>query len=102
MLEILKKYFFHKEKILMSILEKLKNLVATIEDTNGGEATEIEEEAIQQQVASLLNGEEQQEPEEEIEKFPDYLECTQEETDLVRSYLQREKDIKTSGESYRV
>lgn len=78
----------------MSILEKLKNLVATIEDNNGGETTVIEEEAIQQQVASLLNREEQQEPEEEIEKFPDYLECSQEETDLVRSYLQREKDIK--------
>ena len=96
MLEILKKYFFHKEKILMSILEKLKNLVATIEDNNGGETTVIEEEAIQQQVASLLNREEQQEPEEEIEKFPDYLECSQEETDLINSYFAREKAIKVS------
>tara|TARA_A100000172_G_scaffold67137_1_gene46851 strand:+ start:76 stop:549 length:474 start_codon:yes stop_codon:yes gene_type:complete len=96
MLEILKKYFFHKEKILMSILEKLKNLVATIEDNNGGETTEIEEEAIQQQVASLLSKEEEQQPEEEIEKFPDYLQCSQEETDLIRSYFTREKAIKVS------
>ena len=96
MLEILKKYFFHKEKILMGILEKLKNLVAAIEDSNGGETTEIEEEAIQQQVASLLSAEEEQEPEAEIEKFPDYLECSQEETDLINSYFAREKAIKVS------
>jgi len=80
----------------MGILEKLKNLVATIEDSNGGETTEIEEEAIQQQVASLLSAEEEQEPEEEIEKFPDYLECSQEETDLINSYFAREKAIKIS------
>ncbi len=80
----------------MSILEKLKNLVATIEDNNGGETTEIEEEAIQQQVASLLSKEEEQQPEEEIEKFPDYLQCSQEETDLIRSYFTREKAIKVS------
>ena len=96
MLEILKKYFFHKEKILMSILEKLKNLVATIEDSNGGETTEIEEEAIQQQVASLLSEEQEQELEEEIEEFPDYLECSQKETDLISSYFAREKAIKAS------
>ena len=80
----------------MGILEKLKNLVATIEDSNGGETTEIEEEAIQQQVASLLSAEEEQEPEAEIEKFPDYLECSQEETDLINSYFAREKAIKVS------
>ena len=80
----------------MSILEKLKNLVATIEDNNGGETTVIEEEAIQQQVASLLSKEEEQQPEEEIEKFPDYLECSQEETDLINSYFVREKAIKIS------
>ena len=80
----------------MGILEKLKNLVATIEDSNGGETTEIEEEAIQQQVASLLSAEEEQEPEAEIQKFPDYLECSQEETDLINSYFAREKAIKVS------
>ena len=80
----------------MSILEKLKNLVATIEDSNGGETTEIEEQAIQQQVASLLNTEEQVEQEEEIEAFPDYLECSQEETDLISSYFAREKASKVS------
>ena len=80
----------------MSILEKLKNLVASIEDNNGGETTEIEEEAIQQQVASLLNTEQEKEPEEEIETFPDYLECSQEETDLISSYFVREKAIKVS------
>ena len=96
MLEILKKYFFHKEKILMSILEKLKNLVATIEDNNNGETTEIEEEAIQQQVAFLLNSEEQVEPEEEVEQFPDYLECSLEETSLVRALFKKEEAIKVS------
>ena len=80
----------------MSILEKLKNLVATIEDSNGGETTEIEEEAIQQQVASLLSEEQEQELEEEIEEFPDYLECSQKETDLISSYFAREKAIKAS------
>ena len=73
MLGTLKKFFFRKERVRMSILEKLKNLVASIEDNNGGEATVIEEEAIQQQVASLLSGEQEQDLEEEIEKFPDYL-----------------------------
>ena len=96
MLEILKKYFFHKEKTLMSILEKLKNLVAAIEDNSDGEPTEIEEEAIQQQVASLLNEPKEEEPEPEIEQFPDYLECSQEESDLVLSYLEKEKRIKVS------
>ncbi len=78
----------------MGILEKLKNLVATIEDSKDRETTEIEEEAIQQQVVSLLNGKDDLEPEEEIEKFPDYLECSQEETDLINSYFKREKNIK--------
>ena len=96
MLEILKKYFFHKEKTLMGILEKLKNLVAAIEDNSDGEPTEIEEEAIQQQVASLLSEPKEEEPEPEIEQFPDYLECSQEETDLVLSFLEREKRIKVS------
>ena len=96
MLEILKKYFFHKEKTLMSILEKLKNLVAAIEDNSDGEPTEIEEEAIQQQVASLLSEPKEEEPEPEIEQIPDYLECSQEETDLVLSYLEKEKRIKVS------
>ena len=96
MLEILKKYFFHEEKILMSILEKLKNLVASIEDGKSGEVTEIEEEAIQQQVASLLKEDQNSEPEEVIEKIPDYLECSQEETDLISSYFAREKAIKVS------
>ena len=96
MLEILKKYFFHKEKTLMGILEKLKNLVAAIEDNSDGEPTEIEEEAIQQQVASLLSEPKEEEPEPEIEQFPDYLECSQEETDLVLSYLEKEKRIKVS------
>ena len=80
----------------MSILEKLKNLVATIEDSSGSETTEIEEEAIQQQVASLLNESEEEQPTPEIEKFPDYLECSQEETDLINSYFAREKAIKVS------
>ncbi len=80
----------------MSILEKLKNLVATIEDNSSGETTEIEEEAIQQQVVSLLNAEKEEEPEQEIEKFPDYLECSQEETDLINSYFTRQKAIKVS------
>ena len=79
----------------MGILEKLKNLVAAIEDNSDGEPTEIEEEAIQQQVASLLS-EPKEEPEPEIEQFPDYLECSQEETDLVLSYLEKEKRIKVS------
>lgn len=80
----------------MSILEKLKNLVAAIEDNSDGEPTEIEEEAIQQQVASLLNEPKEEEPEPEIEQFPDYLECSQEESDLVLSYLEKEKRIKVS------
>ena len=80
----------------MSILEKLKNLVATIEDNNDGETTVIEEEVIQQQVASLLSAEKEEEPEQEIEKFPDYLECSQEETDLINSYFARQKAIKVS------
>jgi hypothetical protein len=96
MLEILKKYFFHKGKILMSILEKLKNLVATIEDSEGSEATEIEEEAIQQQVASLLREQENEEAEEEIVQIPDYLECTAEETDEVTSFLAKERLLKIS------
>ena len=80
----------------MSILEKLKNLVASIEDGKSGEVTEIEEEAIQQQVASLLKEDQNSEPEEVIEKIPDYLECSQEETDLISSYFAREKAIKVS------
>ncbi len=80
----------------MSILEKLKKLVASIEDNNGGETTAIEEEAIQQQVESLLSREKDQEPEVEIEKFPDYLECSQDETDLIASYFAKEKAIKIS------
>ena len=80
----------------MGILEKLKNLVAAIEDNSDGEPTEIEEEAIQQQVASLLSEPKEEEPEPEIEQFPDYLECSQEETDLVLSYLEKEKRIKVS------
>lgn len=80
----------------MGILEKLKNLVAAIEDNSDGEPTEIEEEAIQQQVASLLSEPKEEEPEPEIEQFPDYLECSQEETDLVLSFLEREKRIKVS------
>lgn len=96
MLGTLKKFFFRKERVRVSILEKLKNLVASIEDNNGGETTEIEEEAIQQQVASLLNAEEEREPEEEIEKFPDYLECSQEETDLINSFFGKERLLKIS------
>ena len=80
----------------MGILEKLKNLVATIEDSKDRETTEIEEEVIQQQVASLLSDKGGLELEEEIEKFPDYLECSQEETDLISSYFAREKAIKVS------
>ncbi len=80
----------------MGILEKLKNLVATIEDSNDGETTEIEEEAIQQQVASLLNEQEEEEVEEEIEQIPDYLECTAEETDEVTSFLAKERLLKIS------
>ena len=80
----------------MGILEKLKNLVAAIEDNSDGEPTEIEEEAIQQQVASLLSEPKEEELEPEIEQFPDYLECSQEETDLVLSYLEKEKRIKVS------
>ena len=62
----------------MSILEKLKNLVATIEDADNGETTEIEKEAIQQQVASLLNEQEA------------------EETDEVTSFLAKERLLKIS------
>ncbi len=80
----------------MGILEKLKNLVAAIENDSNGQTTEIEEQAIQQQVASLLSEEEKTVSEEEIEKFPDYLECSQEETDLINSYFAREKIIKVS------
>ena len=80
----------------MGILEKLKNLVAAIEDNSDGEPTEIEEEAIQQQVASLLSEPKEEELEPEIEQFPDYLECSQEETDLVLSYIEKEKRIKVS------
>ena len=80
----------------MGILEKLKNLVAAIENDSNGQTTEIEEQAIQQQVASLLSEEEKTLSEEEIEKFPDYLECSQEETDLINSYFAREKSIKVS------
>ena len=70
--------------------------MAAIEDNSDGEPTEIEEEAIQQQVASLLSEPKEEEPEPEIEQFPDYLECSQEETDLVLSYLEKEKRIKVS------
>ena len=80
----------------MNILDKLKNLVASIEDNNNGQTTEIEEEVIQKQVASLLSGEDEPDTEEEIERFPDYLECSQEETDLISSYFTREKAIKVS------
>ncbi len=80
----------------MSILEKLKNLVASIEDNNGSETTVIEEEAIQQQVALLLNEKEDEVPEEEVEEFPDYLECSQEETDLINSFFGKERLLKIS------
>ena len=78
----------------MSILEKLKNLVATIEDTNGSEVTVIEEEAIQQQVASLLNEQEKEQAEAEIEQIPDYLECSHEESQEVWLILRDQERIK--------
>lgn len=80
----------------MSILEKLKNLVASIENNNDGETTEIEEEAIQQQVASLLKEKKEEDLEEEIEEFPDYLECSQEETNLINSFFGKERLLKIS------
>ncbi len=78
----------------MSILEKLKNLVATIEDTNGSEAVVIEEEVIQQQVASLLEEQEKEQAEEEIEQFPDYLECSHEESQEIWLILREQERIK--------
>ena len=80
----------------MSILEKLKNLVASIEDAPDGKASEIQEEDIQQQVAEILSSEEE-ELKEEPEPFPDYLECTQQETELVVTKLSDLQDAKVAA-----
>jgi hypothetical protein len=101
MLEILRKCFFHKEKIIVSILEKLKDLVSALEDGGEKEVTEITEESEHPSPESPpseeerdLEIEEELTLEEELEGFPDYLECSQEESDLIRSFPEKERLLK--------
>tara|TARA_X000001382_G_C3102969_1_gene157340 strand:- start:111 stop:608 length:498 start_codon:yes stop_codon:yes gene_type:complete len=102
MLEILKKYFFRKEKLFMSILEKLKDLVEALE-----QAPEKQEPAEKQELPEEPpEVEEVEEPgflpedshppqeEEEIQEIPSYLECSQEETSLILNLLKEEDALK--------
>ena len=91
MLETLKKFFFHEEK-KMSILEKLKDLVNAIEkEEEPGQPIENVEtltEPPSPTENTPVDAVEEIEPEEEdIQEFPDYLECTLEETTEVLSRL---------------
>ena len=73
MLEILKKYFFHKRSCSkMSILDKLKELVATIEE----EVTTPEAQETPQEQEEVP----QEEPESFDDEFPHYVECGKEES----------------------
>ena len=64
----------------MSILDKLKDLVAKIEKGTPEETEELQREA--EEILSSVGSSsvEENEEKEEIEELPDYLECTREET----------------------
>jgi hypothetical protein len=110
MLEILKKFFFHKGKIFMSILEKLKDLVAALETgisqeeepktTQSDMKTEESEAPLEKEDVILeepeLLEEEETEEEEAIEEVPSYLECSEEETLRVTEKLDAIKAAKAS------
>jgi len=110
MLEILKKFFFHKGKIFMSILEKLKDLVTALETGESKEEepkttqnnaeteeseTPLEKEGVILEEPELLE-EEETEEEEAIEEVPSYLECSEEETLRVTEKLDAIKAAKAS------
>ena len=81
---------------MTSILEKLKDLVAALESGGEKETVEITEEPEHQAPTPPQPEEEELTLEEELGVFPDYLECSQEETDLITSFFNKEKLLKIS------
>jgi hypothetical protein len=114
MLEILKKFFFHRGENIMSILEKLKDLVTALETgesqkrepkttQNGVETEEIDTPSEQEEpileesdLHEEETTEEEVEEEEAIEEVPSYLECSEEETLRVTERLDAIKAAKAS------
>ena len=107
MLEILKKFFFHRDK-KMSILEKLKDLVIALESEEEKDEQEIETQEVSESSGSETQEvseplpvdhidelEEQDIEEEVVEELPDYLECTEEESMAVLEKIASLRDIKT-------
>lgn len=79
----------------MSILEKLKDLVSSLEEDK--EEKEMASSAPQKEPDEILSEEEQPEPEENVEtvqELPDYLECTSEESSKVFQELEEVKALK--------
>jgi hypothetical protein len=109
MLEILKKYFFHSRGYIMSILEKLKDLVSALETESSPLPSETEESTIQEvstiepEAESTSTLQEEITPGEEedaVEEFPDYLECTDEESLVISKKLAAIAKVKeTIGDS---
>ena len=73
----------------MSILEKLKDLVAAIETETGDQDIETEEESTMTTSAEEDSELENEEHIEDVEHFPDYLECSQEESAEIYELYQK-------------
>jgi hypothetical protein len=100
MLEILKKYCSLKENI-MSILEKLKDLVSALEineKEEQEEKVEVYQEDKEETVPPVRADPPpiaEPEPEiEEIEEFPDYLDCTDTESELIWAQVEEVRRLK--------
>lgn len=104
MLEILKKYFFHKgEIVLTSIIDKLKDLVAALEEkgpTDVQQEQKVEPppvpEASPQVDEVLLEDEDILEEQEDVPETPSYLECSDQETAVILARIENVKLAKVA------
>tara|TARA_R100000030_G_scaffold98388_1_gene88286 strand:+ start:807 stop:1301 length:495 start_codon:yes stop_codon:yes gene_type:complete len=103
MLEILKKYFFHKgEIVLTSIIDKLKDLVAALEE---GPTSEQQEQKVEPPPVPemspevdelLLEDEDILEEQVEVPEMPNYLECSDQETAVILARIENVKLAKVA------
>jgi len=106
MLEILKRFFFHRNK-KMSILEKLKDLVIALESEGATEEKQEETQEVSEPSEPEMQKvpeppiadeeellEEELVEEEDVQELPDYLECSEEESLAVLEKIASLRDIK--------
>jgi hypothetical protein len=95
MLEILKKFFFHRGEDIMSILEKLKDLVAALETQEPKEKDQPFQDDNDPPDVPDQAPEPDLEPEtEEVEEIPDYLECSETESQNIVAMMEEARIVK--------